>query len=210
MEPTIYCEFNFFFFFALEKRFPWLRRRYHSRNLIIWQWGRSKYPKRRRVNCSRSLWRCFSISLVILRINVALAIFQSTNLWNRSGEIGNRTQCYHTVKSTVRSMAKRLFTWYFRFQNIWIRNKFVWVSRWISGFYITKSCKECHWTPFYPPNTLMGREYHFQVVRMFLRSFSHKQYAESSIHRAIHPAVTKMITVSFAVNVLQHNLNKQF
>ena len=77
----------------------------------------------------------------------------------------------HTVKSTVRSMTTRLFTWYFRFQNTCNRNKFVWVSGWISGIYITKSCKECHWTPFYPLNTLRGREYHFPVVRMFLHEF---------------------------------------
>ena len=50
----------------------------------------------------------------------------------------------HTVKSTVRSMTTRLFTWYFHFQNTCNTNKFVWVSRWISGFYITKSCKECN------------------------------------------------------------------
>ena len=56
-----------------------------------------------------------------------------------------------------------LFNWYFRFQNTCNRNKFVWISCWIAGFYITKSCKERHWTPFYPPNTLRGREYHFPV-----------------------------------------------
>ena len=97
-----------------------------------------------------------------------------------------------------------LFTWYFRFQNTCNRNKFVWISRWISGFYITKSCKERHWTPFYPPNTLRGREYHFPVVRMFLREFSHKQCAETSVHKTTHPAVTKMTIVNFLVNVLQH------
>ena len=103
-----------------------------------------------------------------------------------------------------------LFTWYFRFQNSCNRNKFVRISRWISGFYITKSCKERHWTPFYPPNTLRGREYHFPVVRMFLREFSHKQCAETSVHKTTHPAVTKMTIVNFLVNVLQHNFNKQF
>ena len=103
-----------------------------------------------------------------------------------------------------------LFTWYFRFQNTCNRNKFVWISRWISGFYITKSCRECHWTPFYPRNTLRGREYHFPVVRMFLREFSHKQCAETSVHKTTHPAVTKMTIVNFLVNVLQHNFNKQF
>ena len=41
----------------------------------------------------------------------------------------SRVTTVHTVKSTVRSMTTRLFTWYFRFQNICNRNKFVWVSR---------------------------------------------------------------------------------
>ena len=54
-----------------------------------------------------------------------------------------------------------LFTWYFRFQNKCNRNKFVAVSRWISGFYIKQIHKECHWTPFCPPITLRGREYYF-------------------------------------------------
>ena len=103
-----------------------------------------------------------------------------------------------------------LFSWYFRFQNTCSRNKFVRISRWISGFYIKKSCKERHWTPFYPPNTLRGREYHFPVVRMFLREFSHKQCAETSVHKTTHPAVRKMTIVNFLVNVLQHNFNKQF
>ena len=103
-----------------------------------------------------------------------------------------------------------LFTWYFRFQSTYNRNKFVWFSRWISGFCITKSRKECHWTAFYPPNTLKEREYNFPVVRMFLREFSHKQCAETSVHRATHHAVTKMTIVNFLVKVLQHNLNKQF
>ena len=103
-----------------------------------------------------------------------------------------------------------LFTWYFRFQNTCNRNKFVWISRWTLGFYVTKSCKERHWTPFYPPNTLRGREYHFPVVRMFLREVSHKQCAETSEHKTTHPAVTKMTIVNFLVNVLQHNFNKQF
>ena len=85
--------------------------------------------------------------------------------------IESRVCRVHTVKSTVRSMTTRLFTLYFRFQKTCNRNKSVWVSRWMSGFYITKSCKECHWTPFDPPNTLKGREYHFPVVRMFLRNF---------------------------------------
>ena len=75
---------------------------------------------------------------------------------------------------------------------------------------ITKSPKECHWTPFYPPNTLREREYNFPVVRMFLREFSHKQWAETSVHRATHLAVTKMTIVNFLDNVLQHNFNKQF
>ena len=103
-----------------------------------------------------------------------------------------------------------LFAWYFRFQNTCNTNKFVRISRWISGFYITKSCKERHWTPFYPPNTLRGREYHFPVVRMFLREFSHKQCAETSVHKTTHPAVTKMTIVNFLVKVFQHNFNKQF
>ena len=103
-----------------------------------------------------------------------------------------------------------LFTWYFRFQNTCNRNKFVRISRWISGFYITIRCKERQWTPFYPPNTLRGREYHFPVVRMFLREFSNKQCAETSVHKTTHPSVTKMTIVNFLVNVLQHNFNKQF
>ena len=103
-----------------------------------------------------------------------------------------------------------LFTWYFRFQSTCNRNKFVWFSRWISGFCITKSRKECHWTAFYPPNTLREREYNLRVVRMFLHEFSHKQCAETSVHRATHHAVTKMTIVNFLVNVLQHNFNKQF
>ena len=98
----------------------------------------------------------------------------------------------------------------FVFKKTCNRNKFVWVSRWISGFYIIKSCKECHWTPFYPPNTLRGREYHFQVVRMFLREISHKQCAETSVHRETQHAVTRMTIVNFLVNVLQHTFNKQF
>ena len=117
---------------------------------------------------------------------------------------------FHTVKSTVRSLTLGLFTRYFRFQSTCNRNKFVWVSRWLSGFYITKSPKERHWTPFYPPNTLREREYNFPVVRMFLREFSHKQWAETSVHRATHIAVTKMTIVNCLDNVLQHNFNKQF
>ena len=54
------------------------------------------------------------------------------------------------------------------------------------------------------------REYQFPVVRVFLREFSHKQCAETFVHRATHPAVTKMTIVIFLVNVLQHNFNKQF
>ena len=80
----------------------------------------------------------------------------------------------HTVKSTVRSLTMRLFTCYFRFQNKCNRNKFEGISQWISGFYIKLIYKECHWTPFYQPITLRGREYHFPVVRMFLCTFSPK------------------------------------
>ena len=64
--------------------------------------------------------------------------------------------------------------------------------------------------PFYPPNTLRGREYHFPVVRLFLREFSHKQCAETSVQRTTRLAVTKMTIVSFLVNVSLHNFNKQF
>ena len=64
--------------------------------------------------------------------------------------------------------------------------------------------------PIYPPNTLRGREYHFQVVRLFLCEFSHKPCAETSVQRTTHLAVTKMTIVSFLVNVLQHNFNKHF
>ena len=99
--------------------------------------------------------------------------------------------CKHTVKSTVRSLTMRLFTCYFRFQNKCNRNKFEGISQWISGFYIKLIYKECHWTPFYQPITLRGREYHFPVVRMFLRAFSPKQWAETSVHKGKHPSVTK-------------------
>ena len=112
----------------------------------------------------------------------------------------------HTVKSTVR----RLFTWYFRFQNKCNRNTFAAVSRWLSGFYIKQIYKECHWTPFYPPITLRGREYYFTVVRMFLRAFSPKLVAETSVHRATHPTVTKMPIVKLCFNVLLHIFTKQF
>ena len=64
--------------------------------------------------------------------------------------------------------------------------------------------------PFYLSNTLRGREYHFPVVRMFLREFSQKQCAETSVHRGTHPAVTQMTIVNFLVHVVQHNFNKQF
>ena len=103
-----------------------------------------------------------------------------------------------------------LFTWYFRFQNKCNRNKFAAVSRWMSGFYIKQIYKECHWTPFYPPITLRGREYYFPVVRMFLRAFSPKQLAETSVHRATHPTVTKMTIVKLCFNVLLHIFTKQF
>ena len=103
-----------------------------------------------------------------------------------------------------------LFTWYFRFQNKCNRSKFVAVSRWISGFYIKQIYKECHWTPFYPPITLRGREYYFPVVRMFLHAFSPKQLAETSVHRATHPTVTKMTIVKLCFNVLLHIFAKQF
>ena len=98
-----------------------------------------------------------------------------------------------------------LFTWYFRFQNKYNRNKFVAVSRWISGFHIKQIYKECHLTPIYPPITLRGREYYFPVVRMFLRAFSPKQLAETSVHRTTHPTVTKL-----CFNVLLHIFTKQF
>ena len=123
---------------------------------------------------------------------------------------GNLADRIHTVKSTVRSLTMRFVYLILSFSNTCNRNKFVRISRWISGFYITKSCKERHWTPFCPPNTSRGREYHFPVVRMFLREFSHKQCAETSVHKTTHPAVTKMTIVNFLVNVLQHNFNKQF
>ena len=64
-----------------------------------------------------------------------------------------------------------------------------------------------------PPSTrqtLQEDENHFPVVRMFLREFSLKQCAETSVHKTTHPAVTKMTIVNFLVNVLQHNFNKQF
>ena len=118
---------------------------------------------------------------------------------------------YHTLLNRLYGVWQRdLFTWYFRFQSTYNRNKFVWFSRWISGFCITKSHKECHWIAFYLPNTLREREYNFPVVRMFLREFSHKQCAETSVHRATYHAVTKMTIVNFLVNVLQHNFNKLF
>ena len=117
---------------------------------------------------------------------------------------------YHTVKSTVRRMTTRLFTYYFRFQNTCNRNNLYGFLVKFQDFIITKSCKECHWTPFYPPNTLRGRECHFSVVRMFLCEFYLKQRADTSKHRGTHPVVTKMTIVNFLVNVLQHNFNKQF
>ena len=92
-----------------------------------------------------------------------------------------------------------LFTWYFRFQNKCNRNKFAAVSRWMSGFYIKQIYKECHWTPFYPPITLRGREYYFPVVRMFLRAFSPKQLAETSVHRATHPPSQKWLLSNYAL-----------
>ena len=90
-----------------------------------------------------------------------------------------------------------LFTCYFRFQNKCNRNKFEWISQWISGFYIKLIYKACHWTPFYQLITLRGREYHFPVVRMFLRAFSPKQWAETSVHKGKHPSVTKWLLSTY-------------
>ena len=103
-----------------------------------------------------------------------------------------------------------LFTCYFRFQNKCNRNKFEGISQWISGFYIKLIYKECHWTPFYQSITLRGREYHFPVVRMFLRAFSPKQWAETSVHKGKHPSVTKMTIVDLCFNVSLHIFAKQF
>ena len=97
-----------------------------------------------------------------------------------------------------------LFTCYFRFQNKCNRNKFEGISQWISGFYIKLIYKECHWTPFYQSITLRGREYHFPVVRMFLRAFSPKQWAETSVHKGKHPSLTKMTIVDLCFNVSLH------
>ena len=103
-----------------------------------------------------------------------------------------------------------LFTSYFRFQNKCNRNKFEGISQWISGFYIKLIYKECHWTPFYQSITLRGREYHFPVVRMFLRAFSPKQWAETSVHKGKHPSVTKMTIVDLSFNVSLHIFAKHF
>ena len=136
---------------------------------------------------------------------------QASIYWkSREMTVSFRRINIHTVKSTVRSLTTWLFTRYFRFQNKCNRNKFVGISRWISGFYIKQIYNECHWTPFYPPITLRGREYHFPVVRMFLRAFSIKQWAETSVHKATHTAVTKMTIVKLWFKVLLHIFTKQF
>ena len=86
------------------------------------------------------------------------------------------------------------------------------VSRWISGLYIKQIYKEYHWTPFYAQITLRGREYQFPVARMFLRIFSPKQCAETSVHKSSHlpppppPPVTKIYNYWLVMRATYHML----
>ena len=103
-------------------------------------------------------------------------------------------------------MTTRLFTWYFRFQNTCNSNTFLWVSRWISVFYITQSSKECRWSPFYPPITKRTRISLPNCTDVLCEFLKKNSAQKKTVHRASHPTVTNMTVVNFWVNVLQRIL----